>query len=287
MAYLAPDPAVDEALTRAAHRDPRRTKAATTVGYGPRFLHSTGQLHKGGAPTGVFVQLVDGGGARVEIPGEPYDFAALVRAQAIGDGQALRARGLPFLRIELGEDAAAGDRGARRGARVSTAQAPVAAPANPFARTSTSACRRPRRSSCSARPATSPRASCCRPSTTCSPTAACPSASACSRSCAKGRTRRRSAPARARRSTRTHGARSTSACGTRSRRASASSPATTARRRCSRRSRERLDEGDREDGEPSQRLFYLAISPAFFADDGARAVRGRASAAAPTRRRGC
>jgi hypothetical protein len=106
MAYLAPDSALDEALTalRLAIRD--RTRAATTVGYGPRFLHSTGQLHKGGAPVGVFVQLVDGGRDGVEIPGQPYDFAALVRAQAIGDGQALTQRGLPFLRIELGDDPA-------------------------------------------------------------------------------------------------------------------------------------------------------------------------------------
>jgi len=106
MAYLAPDTAVDAALTDLRTALRRRTRAATTVGYGPRFLHSTGQLHKGGAPIGVFLQLVDGGDARVEIPGEPYDFAALVRAQAIGDGQALRARGLPFLRIELDGDPA-------------------------------------------------------------------------------------------------------------------------------------------------------------------------------------
>jgi transaldolase/glucose-6-phosphate isomerase len=107
MAYLAPDAAVDDALTalRAAIR--RRTRAATTVGYGPRFLHSTGQLHKGGPPSGVFVQLVDDGRPGVEIPAAGYDFAALVRAQAIGDGQALRSRGLPFLRIDLGDGGAA------------------------------------------------------------------------------------------------------------------------------------------------------------------------------------
>jgi len=114
MAYLAPDPQVDAALTALRMAIRARTKAATTVGYGPRFLHSTGQLHKGGAPVGVFVQLVDSRPpthpdatrAGAEIPGQPYDFAALVRAQAIGDGKALRARGLPFLRIELGDDRA-------------------------------------------------------------------------------------------------------------------------------------------------------------------------------------
>ena len=108
MAYLAPDPAVDEALTALRTAVRHRTKAATTVGYGPRFLHSTGQLHKGGAPVGVFVQLVDGSDTKVAIPGQQYDFAALVRAQAIGDGQALGSHELPFLRIELsgGADAA-------------------------------------------------------------------------------------------------------------------------------------------------------------------------------------
>jgi transaldolase/glucose-6-phosphate isomerase len=107
MAYLAPDPAVDGALTALRTAIRHRTKAATTVGYGPRFLHSTGQLHKGGAPIGVFVQLVDDSDTTVEIPGQRYDFAALVRAQAIGDGQALRSHGLPFLRIELDGDRAA------------------------------------------------------------------------------------------------------------------------------------------------------------------------------------
>jgi len=106
MAYLAPDPAIDAALTALRLAIRARTGAATTVGYGPRFLHSTGQLHKGGAPIGVFLQLVDNGRDGVEIPGRSYDFAALVRAQAIGDGQALRSHELPFLRIELGADGA-------------------------------------------------------------------------------------------------------------------------------------------------------------------------------------
>ncbi len=107
MAYLAPDPSVDAALTDLRTAVRARTRAATTVGYGPRFLHSTGQLHKGGAPVGVFVQLVDDSRTAVEIPGQGYDFAALVRAQAIGDGQALTRRGLPFLRIDVGADPAA------------------------------------------------------------------------------------------------------------------------------------------------------------------------------------
>jgi transaldolase / glucose-6-phosphate isomerase len=101
MAYLAPDPAVDEALAALRTTIRARTRAATTVGYGPRFLHSTGQLHKGGPKTGVFLQFVDASDTQVEIPGAGYDFAALGHAQAIGDGQALRSHGLPFLRVEL------------------------------------------------------------------------------------------------------------------------------------------------------------------------------------------
>lgn len=108
MAYLAPDPALDVALTRLRTAIRDRTRAATTVGYGPRFLHSTGQLHKGGPPSGVFLQLVDDGRPQVEVPGAGYDFGTLVRAQAIGDGSALRRRGLPLLRVHAGEDPAAG-----------------------------------------------------------------------------------------------------------------------------------------------------------------------------------
>jgi hypothetical protein len=111
LAYLAPERATDAALTALREAIRRRTRAATTVGYGPRYLHSTGQLHKGGPPSGVFVQLVDDGTRShppLEVPGAGYDFAALIRAQAIGDGRALRGRGLPFLRVHLPGDAAAG-----------------------------------------------------------------------------------------------------------------------------------------------------------------------------------
>ena len=68
---------------RAVLRD--RLKVATTLGLGPRFLHSTGQLHKGGPPTGVFVQVVTDTGTDVPIPGEDYGFGTLIRAQADGD----------------------------------------------------------------------------------------------------------------------------------------------------------------------------------------------------------
>ena len=79
-----------------------RLGVATTVGLGPRFLHSTGQLHKGGPPTGVFVQVVgDPPGGSVPIPGKPYDFATLERAQAAGDLITLRQRGRRAGRVLL------------------------------------------------------------------------------------------------------------------------------------------------------------------------------------------
>jgi glucose-6-phosphate isomerase len=85
-AFLDPGSPVVERIeaARVALRD--RLKVATTVGLGPRFLHSTGQLHKGGAPNGVFVQVVrEAGGEDVPIPGQDYGFATLERAQADGD----------------------------------------------------------------------------------------------------------------------------------------------------------------------------------------------------------
>ncbi|MGH9243132.1 MAG: bifunctional transaldolase/phosoglucose isomerase [Acidimicrobiales bacterium] len=111
MGYLPYSAAVDAAVARlrAAVRD--ATRAATTFGYGPRFLHSTGQLHKGGPATGAFLQLVQDGGEGVELPGEAYSFRDLIDAQADGDLQSLRAHGLPVARVRLpaGDLAAAVD----------------------------------------------------------------------------------------------------------------------------------------------------------------------------------
>jgi transaldolase / glucose-6-phosphate isomerase len=72
---------------------------ATTFGYGPRYLHSTGQFHKGGPPTGAFVEIVDEPHGDLEVPGEPYTFAQLIRAQADGDLQTLRSHDLDAVRI--------------------------------------------------------------------------------------------------------------------------------------------------------------------------------------------
>jgi hypothetical protein len=84
---------------RIAVRD--RWRVATTLGFGPRFLHSTGQLHKGGPDTGVFLQVTAEPGERVAIPGKPYDFGRVVAAQAAGDLAALRSRGRRSLRVHL------------------------------------------------------------------------------------------------------------------------------------------------------------------------------------------
>ncbi len=81
-----------------------RFRVATTLGYGPRFLHSTGQLHKGGKPSGVFLQLTCGQEHDVEIPGQPYTFGQLKQAQARGDLEALSSRGLRVLSVDLGPD---------------------------------------------------------------------------------------------------------------------------------------------------------------------------------------
>jgi len=83
-------------------------KVATTVGYGPRFLHSTGQLHKGGADSGVFVQITAEGRDDLPIPGESHSFGVLEQAQALGDYQALSRRGRRILRVDTGRDVEAG-----------------------------------------------------------------------------------------------------------------------------------------------------------------------------------
>jgi transaldolase/glucose-6-phosphate isomerase len=108
MAYTARTPASESAIAaiRTAVRD--STHFATTSGYGPRFLHSTGQLHKGGPKTGLFLQIVQDDSKDVAIPGQPYTFSILKQAQSLGDLQSLTSRRLPVLRVTLGRDAAAG-----------------------------------------------------------------------------------------------------------------------------------------------------------------------------------
>jgi transaldolase/glucose-6-phosphate isomerase len=83
-------------------------RVATTTGYGPRFLHSTGQLHKGGPPSGVFIQVTADNPADVQLPGEPFTFGVLKQAQALGDFQSLSSRHRRAIRVHLGEDVGLG-----------------------------------------------------------------------------------------------------------------------------------------------------------------------------------
>ena len=94
------DPAREAELEPLARRV-EETGAAVAVGLGPRYLHSTGQLHKGGPDNGLFVQVVDDLGEELEIPGRPYGFRTLIAAQAAGDFQALQERGRRIVRIRL------------------------------------------------------------------------------------------------------------------------------------------------------------------------------------------
>jgi transaldolase / glucose-6-phosphate isomerase len=98
MAYLPYSDGVEAAAGRYRERVVRRHHVATTFGYGPRFLHSTGQFHKGGPPVGAFLQIVDEPQEDLEVPGEPYTFGTLIRAQADGDLQTLRSHGLDAVR---------------------------------------------------------------------------------------------------------------------------------------------------------------------------------------------
>ncbi|SDP89983.1 glucose-6-phosphate isomerase [Actinopolyspora xinjiangensis] len=79
----------------------RRTGLQTTFGWGPRFLHSTGQYHKGGHQNGVFLQVTGAVEEDMEVPGRPYTLSGLQRAQALGDGQVLAQRNRPVLRLHL------------------------------------------------------------------------------------------------------------------------------------------------------------------------------------------
>jgi len=102
MGYLEPSPEFDAAIAELRVLLRQATHVTTTFGYGPRFLHSTGQFHKGGPRTGRFLQLVHDGPEDVEIPGKPFTFTTLKNAQAIGDLQTLRELSLPAERVRLG-----------------------------------------------------------------------------------------------------------------------------------------------------------------------------------------
>ena len=103
-AYLNPCAAVDRALERVRHSVAKTAwPSAVTIGYGPRFLHSTGQLHKGGI-AGLSIQLLDQPVLDVAIPGNNYGFSALISAQSTGDFHALSEANRQTMRIDLGKD---------------------------------------------------------------------------------------------------------------------------------------------------------------------------------------
>ena len=104
MAYLCQTPEADEALTNLRRKVVKQYHIATTLGYGPRLLHSTGQLHKGGPNTGLFLQIVADHKKDLPIPGEPYTFGVLNDAQALGDFQVLKSLGRRVIRVHLKSD---------------------------------------------------------------------------------------------------------------------------------------------------------------------------------------
>jgi transaldolase/glucose-6-phosphate isomerase len=99
------DPAEEERVRSLVEDIRKQTSCVVTFGLGPRYLHSTGQLHKGGAPIGCFLQVVDNTGAELPIPGQAFGFGRLIHAQAAGDYAALKERGRPVARVRL-EDVA-------------------------------------------------------------------------------------------------------------------------------------------------------------------------------------
>ena len=102
-AFLPRNDETERRLHRVRMRLRDRLKVATTVGFGPRFLHSTGQLHKGGPNSGVFIQVVEPPNDDIPIPGKPYSFGSLIAAQAEGDLRSLQAHGRRVARVGLAE----------------------------------------------------------------------------------------------------------------------------------------------------------------------------------------
>ncbi len=107
-AFVDPDEKMERALTALRADLLHGLKVATMSGFGPRFLHSTGQLHKGGPANGGFLQIIDEPGHDVAVPGDSLTFDGILRAQALGDAQVLVGRGRPVLRVDLNDQGAAG-----------------------------------------------------------------------------------------------------------------------------------------------------------------------------------
>ncbi len=108
LAYLAMTKSHDQPLQEIRHRVRDARRVATCLGYGPRFLHSTGQAYKGGPNTGVFLQVTCDDAADLSVPGQRFTFGVVKSAQARGDFEVLAERGRRALRVHLGADVARG-----------------------------------------------------------------------------------------------------------------------------------------------------------------------------------
>jgi transaldolase / glucose-6-phosphate isomerase len=98
----------EQPLQAMRHAVRNRRRVATCLGFGPRFLHSTGQAYKGGPNSGVFLQITCDDAADLPVPGQKYTFGVVKAAQARGDFQVLAERGRRALRAHLGADVKAG-----------------------------------------------------------------------------------------------------------------------------------------------------------------------------------
>jgi hypothetical protein len=108
LAYVQMNAAHEAALQLMRHRVRDKKQAATCLGFGPRFLHSTGQAYKGGPNSGVFLQVTCDDAKDLPVPGQKYTFGIVKAAQARGDFQVLSERDRRALRVHLGPDVAAG-----------------------------------------------------------------------------------------------------------------------------------------------------------------------------------
>lgn len=104
MAYIQKNKKNEKLLQKIRELIRNEKELATTLGFGPRFLHSTGQLHKGGAGNGMFIQIISDDSKDLDIPGKPYGFRVLIESQAIGDYESLLKHKRKVLRINIGRD---------------------------------------------------------------------------------------------------------------------------------------------------------------------------------------
>jgi hypothetical protein len=108
LAFLPMFPEHEAAIQRIRHKVRDIKRVATCLGFGPRFLHSTGQDYKGGPNSGVFLQITADHAVEVEIPGQKLSFGVVIDAQAAGDLAVLESRGRRAVRVHLGADVASG-----------------------------------------------------------------------------------------------------------------------------------------------------------------------------------